>query len=128
MCYVDDVLSISKDPSKITDCLKSTFKLKDNKVDAPDIYLGAELSQMINEDGDYCWAMSADKYCQAAVNNVEQVLRKKSRKLPTRCVTPMSSNNRPENDITPELKSEGMQWYQARNDRSTTLGSGDWQS
>ena len=24
----------------------------------------------------------------------------------------MSSNYRPENDITPELKSEGMQWYQ----------------
>ena len=112
LCYVDDVLSISKDPSRITNCLKSTFKLKDDKVDAPEIYLGAELSQMTNEDGKYCWAMSADKYCQAAVNNVEQVLRKKSRKLPTRCVTPMSSNYRPESDISPELKSDGMQWYQ----------------
>ena len=111
LCYVDDVLSISKDPSKITDCLKSTFKLKDDKVDAPDIHLGAELSQIINEDGDCCWAVTADKCRQAAVNNVDHVLRKKARKLPTQCVTPLSSNYQRENDMTQELKSKGMQWY-----------------
>ena len=42
----------------------------------PDGYLGADLSQMYNEVGDYCWAMSSDKYCQALVTNVEEVLQK----------------------------------------------------
>ena len=79
----------------------------------PDGYLGADLSQMYNEVGDYCWAMSSDKYCQALVTTVAEVLQKKGLRLPTKCYIPMRRDYRPELDCTSELKSDAVQWYQA---------------
>ena len=35
------------------------------------MYLGAELSNITDVDGQECWAMSYDNYCTAAVNNVD---------------------------------------------------------
>ena len=64
--------------------IQSKFKLKDDKMDKPDVYLGAELSAMDNEQGDECWDMSSDKYCAAMVKNVEENLAKKGLMLPTK--------------------------------------------
>jgi hypothetical protein len=41
LCYVDDILVISHTPHAMTDELKLTFKLKDDKVACADVYLGA---------------------------------------------------------------------------------------
>ena len=112
LCYVDDVLVISDDPAKTMRRIKSQFKLKGDKTDEPDVYLGASLSQMENEFGDRCWAMSSDKYCAALVNNVEETLAKKGLRLPSKCITPISHGYRPEMDATGELKPDGVQWYQ----------------
>ena len=59
---MDDVLVIHEDP-RITLGLimKKNFKLKGNKMDEPEMYLGAELSKMDNEDGDEYKSMSSDK-------------------------------------------------------------------
>ena len=54
--------------------IQAKFKLKGYKIEEPDMYVGAELSNMTNVDGKYCWAMSSDKYCTSAVTNVESVL------------------------------------------------------
>ena len=46
LCYVDDILAISH---KAKDALKGVqveFKLKDDKIEQPDMYLGATLSVM----------------------------------------------------------------------------------
>ena len=53
LCYVDDVLAIHEDP-RITLGLimEKNFKLKGDKMDEPEMYLGAQLSKMDNEDGD----------------------------------------------------------------------------
>ena len=112
LCYVDDVLCIHEDPSIALKQIARKFKLKDDKMDEPDIYLGAGLSKMDNEDGDECWAMSSDKYCAAFVTNVEESLEKKGLRLPSKCVTPLSSGYKPELDTTGELKADGLQWYQ----------------
>jgi len=40
------------------------FKLKDDKMEEPEMYLGADLSKMNNEDGDECWAMSSENIVQ----------------------------------------------------------------
>ena len=112
LCYVDDILSISENPTRATDGIKATFKLKDDKVAEPEIYLGAELSKLTNVDGVECWGLSSDKYVQAAVKNVEQTLLKQSLRLPSKCVTPLKSGYKPELDATPELKSDGVQFYQ----------------
>ena len=74
LCYVDDVLSISHDPQKTMDGIKNTFKLKNDKIEEPENYLGADLLKMTTADGRVCWTMSSDKYCKATVANVEDKL------------------------------------------------------
>ena len=112
MCYVDDILSISYDPKKTMDGIQRDFKLKGDKVTEPDYYLGATISRMLNVEGVECWAMDSDKYCEAAVKNVEEVLQKKGLRLPSKCRGPTRYGYKPEEDITAELKADGLQWYQ----------------
>ena len=112
LVYVDDVLVISHNPATTMDGIKSKFKLKGDKTEQPDYYLGADLSLMDNVDGDQCWSMSSDKYCAALIKTVESTLEKKGLRLPSKCVTPIAHGYRPEMDATAELKADGVQWYQ----------------
>ena len=57
-----------------------------------------------------CWAMSFDDYCNAAVANVEEILRKKGLEFPVKFNTPMSSGYRPKLDVTAELEAEEFTW------------------
>ena len=111
LCYVDDILSISADPTDSLRGLQSTFKLKDDKIEVPEIYLGAELGRM-QVDGQWCWTMSAEKYVSASVKNVEDALAKKGLRLPSKCYTPLPVDYKPELDVSAELKSDGVQYYQ----------------
>ena len=112
LCYVDDVLCISDKPKATLLGIAKDFTLKGDKMEPPDVYLGAGLTKLDNEHGDECWAMSSDSYCAAMITNVEEVLAKKGLRLPSKCVTPMTSGYRPESDCTGELKADGLQWYQ----------------
>lgn len=112
LCYVDDVLCISNDPTRTMKGIEDCFTIKDDKIEEPDMYLVAQLSRIDNDDGQQCWAMSSEKYCTSAVANVEKILEVKGRRLLSRCVTPIASGYRPEIDTTPELKADGLQWYQ----------------
>ena len=112
LCYVDDVLAINEDPKRILERIQNKFKLKDNKMEEPETYLGADLSRMDNEDGDISWGMSSDKYCQSLLTNIEEVLSKKGLRLPSKCITPLQGGYKPELDSTCELKADGLQWYQ----------------
>ena len=76
------------------------------------MYLGAELSPMDNEQGIECWAMSSDKYCADMVKNIEDSLKKKGLRLPTKCDIPIRHGYKPEMGCTGELKADGLQWYQ----------------
>ena len=111
LCYVDDILSISDDPHATLLALTGTFKLKDDKIEPPDIYLGAQLSTMRVDDIE-CWTMSAEKYVVSAVKNVEEALAERGLRLPSKCYTPLSSDYRPELEMSSELKSDGIQLYQ----------------
>jgi hypothetical protein len=111
LCYVDDILSISHDPESTLRSLTGIFKLKDDKIEEPDMYLGAQLGKII-VDGFECWTMSAEKYVLASVKNIEDVLAKRGLRLPTKCYTPLASDYRPELETSPELKSDGVQIYQ----------------
>ena len=92
--------------------IQSKFKLKDDKMEKPDVYLGADQSTMDNEQRDEFWAMSSDKYCTVMVKNVEETLTKKVLRLPTKCNLPTKHGYRPEMDFTSELKADGLQLYQ----------------
>ena len=41
ICYVDDVIFISDDPLHTMKCVQPKFKLKGDKIEEPDMYLGA---------------------------------------------------------------------------------------
>ena len=112
LCYVNDILSISHDPMRTMVGIKETFKLKDDKKVEPDIYLGVEQSKLDNADGDIYWTASSAKYCAAAVQNIEDILKNQQQRLPSKCATPIQNGYRPEVDVSPELKADGLQWYQ----------------
>jgi hypothetical protein len=92
--------------------IQSDFKLKDDKIEPPDMYLGASLDKMRLESGKYCWTMSPEKYVKAAVTNVEEELAKRGKRLPSKCVTPFSSGYAPWLEESPELNADGVQRYQ----------------
>ena len=70
LCYVDDVLAISDMPMRTMYGIRSVFKLKDDKAEFPDVYLGATLIQVETETGTKCWSMSSEKYVKAAIDNL----------------------------------------------------------
>ena len=70
LCYVYDVLAISDMPMRTMDSIRSVFKLKDDKAEVPDMYLGATLCQVETETGTKCWSMSLEKYIKAAIENL----------------------------------------------------------
>ena len=109
--YVDDILAISHKAKDVLKVVQAIFKLKDNKIEPPDMYLGAALSIM-EDDGVQGWCMTSDKYVKAAVENVEQELARVNQRLPSRCKTPMTVGYRPERNVSAKLTADGVQRYQ----------------
>jgi hypothetical protein len=91
LCYVDDILSISDNPILTLQSLTSIFKLKDDKAEEPEMYLGAQLGKMTIDNCE-CWTMSLEKYVLASVKNVEESLAKLGLRLPTKCYAPLASD------------------------------------
>ena len=100
LCYVDNVLEISATPMKTIEGIKAVFRLKGDKAEVPDMYLGAFIQKVETEDGTECWMMSADKYVKAAVENAELKLSKSNCRLSYRCNTPMATTYRTSGDVT----------------------------
>ena len=73
LCYVDDLLAISHDAQVVIKSVQDTFKFKDDKIDKPDVYFGAQLDKM-SVDGFDGWTMSSEKYVRSAIENIEQTL------------------------------------------------------
>ena len=75
MCYVDVILSISLEAKSIFQSLQGQFKLKGDKIEPLDIYLGAQLGTM-QVKGNDGWFMSSEKYAKSAIQNIEEMLQK----------------------------------------------------
>ena len=71
LCYVDDVLVLSHQPQNSIEGIKAVFKLKNDKAEKPDMYLGAQIEEVTSNEGTKCWTMSSMKYLKAAIENVE---------------------------------------------------------
>ena len=89
LCYVDDILAISHKVEDVLKAVQAIFKLKDDKIEPLDMYLGAALSVM-EDNGIQDWCMTSEKYVKAAVENVEQELARVNQRLPSRCKTLMT--------------------------------------
>ena len=110
LCYVDNILAFSHKAKDVLKAVQAIFKLKHDKIEPPDMYLGATLS-MMEDNGIQGWCMSSDKYVKAAVENVEQELARVSQRLPSKCRTPMTVGYRSERNVSAELTPEGIQRY-----------------
>ena len=108
---MDDILVISHKAKDVLKAVQAIFKLKDDKIEPPDMYLGATLSVM-EDAGVQGWCMTSDKYVKAAVENVEQELVRVNQRLPSKCKTPMTAGYHPEREVSAELTSVGVQRYQ----------------
>ena len=116
LLYVDDALCISENPERVLrDEVGKYFELKEASIGPPDIYLGGRMRKVTMVNGAQAWAFGSSQYVQAAVKNVEDHLKTSSKSLPhgRSCETPLSSNYRPELDISPELKGADAAYYQS---------------
>ena len=112
LCYVDDVISISTNPMDAIDGIKAVFRLKGDKAEVPEMYLGGGIQEVVNNSGRRCWTLSSEKYVKTAVLNLEETLAKKGKRLPSKCKTPLVSGYHPSEDTSPELDSDGLRYYQ----------------
>lgn len=114
LAYVDDLLCMSFDPTRTMQQIVENgekMKFKKNKIEPPEFYLGARISKK-DLNGKNVWTMSCTDYAKAAVDNVEEQLKKKGSKLPSRATTPMIQNYVPELDSSPELSSNDITLFQ----------------
>ena len=69
------------------------------------------MSKVVLENGLTSWSFSSLQYVQTAVENVKESLAKQDAKLPARANTPLSSNYRPEIDVSGELQPAEAAYY-----------------
>ena len=103
--YVDDILCIHHDPHIPMNQISDIYRMKDNSISKPKIYLGANIKEwsLQDEEGECskCWAQGSESYAKEAVRVVELLMDKhklqytSTRRHGTR--TPFSSSEyRPE--------------------------------
>lgn len=107
LCYIDDVISMSEKPLRAIEGIKATFKLKNDKAEVPEMYLGGDICQVATSSGTRCWSLSSEKYVKTAVANVQEKLATSNLRLPPKCIAPFVSNYHPSEDTSKELDAEG---------------------
>ena len=111
LVYVEDVLVISCVPMRKIEGIKCVFKLKEDKAEPPDMYLGESIEQVKRNGGTKRGSMSSKKHVKATVVNLEATLAKKDMQLPT-SHSPMLTNYHASEDVSNELNAQGVQAYQ----------------
>ncbi len=98
------------------DELSLQFTLKDESVEEPTLYLGADVVKWYiaeSEDpGKVRWAMVSTKYTRRAIADLEVELDAIGKRLPTKIATPVATGYRPEIDQSQELNAERQNYYQ----------------
>ena len=116
IAYVDDIICCSENPRKQLETIEQRFTLKDGTIEVPKLYLGADIHSFeIHGDSIPKWAMSSEKYAKKAVDAVEKELGTEQygyKYLPNKVSTPLTSDYRPEVDVTAELNPSKQNYYQ----------------
>jgi len=112
LIYVDKVLVIlEKADAVIRKEIGKYWELKPKSIGPPLKYLGGKLQEVTLETGVKAWAFGSHQYVWAAVTNVCDHLTKKGLKLPYKAPNPLSTDYRPEIDVTPELGEADASYY-----------------
>ena len=111
--WTGDCLVISHRPDFVLrNEIGKYFKLKEESIGPPKIYLGGKMRQVQLENNNHTWSFSSAQYVKNAIKNVEDKIIKDGRRLVKRATTPFTSNYRPEVDKSPELNPEDSSYYQ----------------
>ena len=100
MYNFDDLVVSEQGEQFLRNELGKYFELKEESVGQPKIHIGGKMSKFMLENGLTAWSFSLSQYVQTAVKNVKESLAKQDAKLPSSAKTPLSSNYRPDIDIS----------------------------
>ena len=110
--FIDDIFAVSCNVEAILEVVQKTFKLKNDKIEAPEFYLGAKLSEK-TISGVQCWTITRQEYIKVAVKNLEESLKNSRRQMPTSHIdTLMNNTHVPELDVTEELEDKDVTYFQ----------------
>ena len=116
LCYVDGILCILDNPDRVMKGLKLKYILKTGIVKEPDFYLSAKISNHYIDGSSELekprWSMISEKYVKQIVINNEAVLSQINRILHKRASTPLASGYRPELDLSKNLCTRQVCFYQ----------------
>ena len=112
MVYVDDLLIISPYPKSYMDDLSNRYRLKEDSIGRPNIYLGMNISKRSIGEGEDLWAMSSQKYLTAAIKNVEMTMKEDGIVFMSKASQPFSSlSYGPELDTTSLCDEYQLKYY-----------------
>ena len=111
MTYVDDLIAVSEDAKRVLHEVSKNIKFKNDKIEPPTNYLGAKISNK-TIDGTPRWTISSEDYVNAAIKNVEELVKKRPKYSLKKQSTPMSGDYLPELDGTGELSTDDVRLFQ----------------
>ncbi|KAI2492420.1 Reverse transcriptase (RNA-dependent DNA polymerase) [Fragilaria crotonensis] len=98
------------------DALGKRFTLKPGSIKEPDTYLGANVKKFRipnSDDPDKVrWAFESSSYVAKAIKDVERELSEADMRLMPNVRTPLASGYRPDLDLSPELGSKQLNYFQ----------------
>jgi hypothetical protein len=87
------------------------FKFKKDLIEPPKIYLGGQLEKK-SRNGIDIWTLSSKDYVKSIVDNLEKRLKERGDKLPSKALSPMTLEYKPELDESNKLDKNGITMYQ----------------
>jgi hypothetical protein len=97
------------------DQIDKYFKMNPGPIMEPTFYLGAKVNRTVMPNGVVAWGMRSSKYVQAAVQNVQEYMKKNGdRKLKKKASAPFEATYRAEIDESPVLGPEMASYFQSQ--------------
>ena len=104
-------MGVSLEAKELPQEIQKDLKPKKDKLEPPDINLGAKFERkMLN--GRKVWTMYSKDYIKLAIKNIESRVKLMGMTLPGKVTIPMSYEYVPELDMNWELNSQELTFYQ----------------
>jgi hypothetical protein len=104
LIYVDNILCVHHEPGTSLAQIEESFKMKPGSIMEPTFYLGTNLKKNVMPNDVVAWGMSSSKYVQAAIQNVQEYLKKNGdRKLKKKASAPFEATYRDDIEESPVL-------------------------
>ena len=114
LVYVDKILHLANSPKQDMDDFNCTYRLKEESVGPPKIYLGDNVKKFHMENRKQLWEIHCVDYLQVLIKNLDDTLSKDH----WACIKqygnrkrPYTHGYRPELDIPNELYADGISSY-----------------